>query len=320
MFIKSVNVLIVCVFIIISWSSVFAQENIDFTIDKNQVSTWESFILTINLETTSTWVLEIQQIKWLDEFVNLWKSSSNQISIINWVSTNKYTLNLSMWSTKQWDYIIWPVEIKIWENIIESNIINLKVVEWSNQWLTNKVWNLTPINSWNNSNNWIVQQKNDTSIKAKSDIKNIKSWNNIFYEFMFYQVLIIILLVWLYYYNTKIAQKNRLVKEKEENDILIYDSKKNDLVDRIKKMFKSVEVLSKTDFYQKLNKVFREYFELLWFENTDMMTLKEIKELQIEQELIELFERSYYFEFSNQKETYKSREDLINDLLRIITK
>jgi hypothetical protein len=49
------------------------------------------------------------------------------------------------------------------------------------------------------------------------------------------------------------------------------------------------------------------------------MTLKEIKELNLDVNLIKMFEKSYLNEFNDKKELLIERQDLINDLLLLST-
>ncbi|MFK7780639.1 MAG: hypothetical protein QM490_05925 [Candidatus Gracilibacteria bacterium] len=157
-----------------------------------------------------------------------------------------------------------------------------------------------------------------SELSLKDDIKPIQDSYNIFYEFMYYQVFIIILLILLYFYNIKISKKKETIKNIEKNEIKNFKITKNLLIKNIKKLLKSVEILNKTEFYEKLNKFFREYFDLTGIKNTDTMTLKEIKKLDLNKNLILLFEQSYFNEFNDKKDTVKGREKLIINFIKII--
>jgi hypothetical protein len=49
-----------------------------------------------------------------------------------------------------------------------------------------------------------------------------------------------------------------------------------------------------------------------------MMTLKEIKELSLDENLIQLFEKSYMSEFNDKEDSKEKREEIINEFLKIL--
>lgn len=153
---------------------------------------------------------------------------------------------------------------------------------------------------------------------AISDIKPIKGADGIFHEFMYYQIFIILLLILLYLYNIKINKKEDQLTLSEQCIIKNYNMKVKFLIKNLRILLKSADVLDKTEFYEKLNKIFREYFNLLWVEYADIMTLKEIKGLDLDKDLILLFEKSYLNEFNAKKDTTLWRKNLINKFIKSI--
>lgn len=153
---------------------------------------------------------------------------------------------------------------------------------------------------------------------ASDDIKWLRGWEGIFREFMYYQVFIVLLLILLYFYNARINNKNQKITLSEECRIKNYNVKYEFLIKNLKKLLKSAESLNKSEFYEKLNKFFREYFDLLWISNTDTMTLKEIKNLDLDKDLILLFEESYFNEFNDKKDTITWRKNLISKFIKFI--
>lgn len=308
--IKIITIAILIMFLNIS---VYAEQKLSMALDKTDIKINENFVVSIDVETTFSWDLEISSIKWLEQFITLWQENSNQVSVINWEKSSKYTLKISLQPTKSWDFEIWPAELKIWDEVVNSNTVKLKVSsekiivpnnEDDEESVSNEN-NNKKINKWNWNN--------------KDDIRWSKgSVEDIFHEFMYYQVFIILLLILLYLYTQKINKKNKIIKDFETGEIDKMIDRKHLLIKNIKKLLKNAELLNKTDFYQELNKLFREYFDILWYQNTDIMTLKEIKELNLDANLIKMFEKSYLNEFNDKEEPLIARQDLINDLLKII--
>lgn len=296
--------------------SVYAEQKLSMALDKTDIKINENFVVSIDVETTFSWDLEISNIKWLEQFITLWQENSNQVSIINWEKSSKYTLKISLQPTKSWDFEIWPAELKIWDEVINSNTVKLKVSsekiivpdnEDDEESVSNEN-NNKNINKWN----WNNQNLNNDIRWSKGSVEDI------FHEFMYYQVFIILLLILVFLYTQKINKKNKIIKDFETGEIDKMIDRKHLLIKNIKKLLKNAELLNKTDFYQELNKLFREYFDILWYQNTDIMTLKEIKELNLDVNLIKMFEKSYLNEFNDKEEPLIARQDLINDLLKII--
>lgn len=283
---------------------VFAENNINLESDKVDVNINDSFVLSVNIESTYSWSIEVSDIKWLDQFTKIWQETSNQVSIINWESTSKYWLRITLKPNQLWKFLIWPAELKVWEETINSNLLEINVNN------DDSLFSSPNINSLSDDNN--IGNVND-----KDDIRWIKNSTGMLYNFIYYQLLIILLLILLYFYylyiNNKKKNKDLKVAEiKSAKDI------NKQLIKKIKILLKKVDELNKTEFYEKLNKLFREYFEILWIKNNEMMTLKEIKELNLDKDLIQLFEKSYLSEFNDKNDTKEKREEIINEFLKIL--
>jgi tRNA splicing endonuclease len=77
---------------------------------------------------------------------------------------------------------------------------------------------------------------------------------------MYYQVFIIILLILLYfYYRIFIDKKNIINVTNLNNDSF----KREELLNKLKDFKKNNLELNKSDFYQQLNTLFRNYFTIL---------------------------------------------------------
>ena len=181
--------------------------------------------LTIESDETDSWAIEIQNIKWLDNFdiVNQsqYQNSSTSISVIDW-KTQKETkiknfLELSLKAKKSWDYTIWPVVIKSWENTIETNSIDLKV-EWEKIFLNNQnnTNNSQTITN-NNPQNNIIQ--NNPSNQT-NDLENIvkKDFNSPFINII-KVIIILIIISWLTYFSLKKISEEKANKEDKREEI-----------------------------------------------------------------------------------------------------
>ena len=133
-------------------------------------------------------------------------------------------------------------------------------------------------------------------------------------KYLLYQFIIIFLLVLLVVYNKFYVNKKIIVKN-------IIDEKWKrikTLIISLKKLKKNIENYSKSDFYHELNLFFREYFSILDVKNSDTLTLKELKQIILDKELIILFEKSYLNEFNDKRDTINTRLDIIDKLVNII--
>jgi hypothetical protein len=302
--IKTIFVLIIL--FLNTW--VFAESNINIELDKIDVNINDTFVVTVNIEITSIENTELS-IKWLENFWFIWKEerveeSSSIWNNINWENYRKIVYKFFLKPNQLWKFIIWPAELKVWEEIINSNSFEININNDDSLFASpNK-------NSLSDDNN--IESSND-----KDDIKWIKNTTGMFYNFIYYQLLIILLLVFLYFYYLYINNKKKN-KDLEMAEIKSAKDINKQLIKKIKILLKKIEELSKTEFYEKLNKIFREYFDIIWIKNNEMMTLKEIKELSLDENLIQLFEKSYMSEFNDKEDSKEKREEIINEFLKIL--
>jgi len=151
----------------------------------------------------------------------------------------------------------------------------------------------------------------NSSLFASEDIRWIKDPMIWFMDFIFYQFFILLLLIILYLYYKKFIHKNKKKKIKWPN------FKKN-LLESLKKLKKHGIKWDKSLFYSELNSAFRKYFEILWIENSDTLTLNDVKKLDLNKSIINLFEKSYLCEFSDKTDTNKIRLELVDKLIKHI--
>lgn len=269
----------------------FADTSIILDSNKIKINKWEQFDITINIKTDWTGTLKIINIDWLNEFQNLWQNRTSSEILINWEKNINYKLQLFLKSNNIWSFVIGPVKLQINDEIYTSNTVTIDIV---NKNITNK-----------ESDNII-----DDDIKP---IKDINSW---FYNFIFFQLVIITLLVGLYFYYAFIKNKKKS-KKKIINNFELRLDENSKLVKKLK-WLKKASKLEKSLFYEKLNSLFREYFKILWINNSDLLTLNELKQLDLNKILISLFEKSYLNEFNDKKDSTLERIEIIDKLIKII--
>jgi len=75
------------------------------------------------------------------------------------------------------------------------------------------------------------------------------------------------------------------------------------------------------DFYSDFNNIMREFFALLWYKNTEKMTLREISKLWIENKnILSIFKESYTKEFDDKKDMLEQRKKMIDDFIQELKK
>lgn len=85
--------------------------------------------ISLNISIDSTWStnLNIKEIKWIENFDILSKTSSNNISIINWETKNNYSQSFVLQAKKDWEFVIGPAQIEENWKIISTNTVKIKV-------------------------------------------------------------------------------------------------------------------------------------------------------------------------------------------------
>ena len=297
---KFVNLLLL-VLLLLTYSYASAETSVVISWDTENLEFGDNFNINVDIETDSTWSLEIVNIDWLNSFQTLWQQSSKNINVINWERLNTFKLWISLVASNTWTYVIWPAKLQIGDKIILSNVLNITI---NNEVL-------------NNLNNSKIKYENKDKLinNSDNDIRWIQDPNSRFYNFILLQLFIIFLLIWVYIYYAFFLNKKSKSIPNEKNTIL---TKKKKIIKWLLKLKKNIDAYSKSNFYELLNSYFREYFEILWIRNSDKLTLSEIKELDLNKSLISLFEKSYLNEFSNKKDLIKEKIELIDKLIKTI--
>ena len=297
---KFVNLLLL-VLLLLTYSYASAETSVVISWDTENLEFGDNFNINVDIETDSTWSLEIVNIDWLNSFQTLWQQSSKNINVINWERLNTFKLWISLVASNTWTYVIWPAKLQIGDKIILSNVLNITI---NNEVL-------------NNLNNSKIKYENKDKLinNSDNDIRWIQDPNSRFYNFILLQLFIIFLLIWVYIYYAFFLNKKSKSIHNDKDAIL---TKKKKIIKWLLKLKKNIDTYGKSNFYELLNSYFREYFEILWIRNSDKLTLSEIKELDLNKSLISLFEKSYLNEFSNKKDLIKEKIELIDKLIKTI--
>jgi len=262
-------------------TSVFAETKLELNISDTKINIDDY----INLELKVTFTDSINWdnqiiIKWIENFTQFSKQNSSNFSSINWVNSYEQWITLSLKPNSTWNFVIWPAIMWTWSNIIKSNIINLDVFD-----------------------------------------ENITGWDelivtnfNLIWKINFLPILLLFIIIYFYF------RKNKAIKpviNKENTNNLNINQK---IISSLNKLKENQDKYSKTKYYELLNNIFRQYFKVKWYKNTDNLTLKEIKKLAIDKEIITIFEKSYLNEFSSLESDKKERLLIVEEFIIFLNK
>lgn len=344
---KIILFFIICALNIVS---VFAETNIILNDIKNNIEVWEWFPLQIEITSDEQTNVEILEITWVENFQNLWRSQSHQIENINWVSSSKIILEFILRADESGEYFLWPVKIKIWKNIIESNNIKVNVIE--NKQII--IWNKKSEVEGNEESKYELNEKekkeaedeNDKIIEEKKEVTNLKSYEkqtekisdmqdihdvknlNITLDKIKYNLVIklLLLIVWvyiLYLILNKLLELNNNRKKKkldEQNKLEYIKKEKENIYQDILNLSEDMEDIWKDVFYADLNYLFRRYFVYLWVNNAYNMTLKELQNQKIENKIFDIFSKSYMYEFSLEEDSISKRKQIVMNFMIYLKK
>lgn len=304
------NIILFLIITILSLNFVFAETQIELNVSDTQINIDDYINLEIKLIYDWDFKWWNVSIIWVDNFKKLNTKNGSSYSNINWTILNTQTITLSLAPYNTGSFIIWPAIL--WENEeeLKSNIVEIKV-------LNKKI--KSNSNILENKNN--IKNKDQIQIEENENNMKNKDWieydYNIFSKFNYYFlillfVLIIIVLYFLDKYNNK--PKKQIKKE------IIFDLnlEKKKIIKKLNHLKKNNNNYTKPEFYSKLNIIFRYYFNILWFKDSDTLTLKEIKVLKLDKKLVNLFEKSYLSEFNNKSNFLDDEINIIDDLINIL--
>jgi hypothetical protein len=105
---------------------------------------------------------------------------------------------------------------------------------------------------------------------------------------------------------------------KQLNPLLLLNERKNKIILDLA----NIDInKSRSEFYCNLNGIFRDYFDLINIKGIDNSTLKEIKKLDIDIDLLAIFEQSYLNEFcdvTDRELDIKQRKQIIYKFISYI--
>lgn len=109
----------------------------NISVTKEEIWLKDNTKLRIQINHDNTKNIEIKEIKWIDNFIILnktsWTSSSSNIVIVDWKTTSQSKtidfIDLTLSPKKSWNFNIWPVIVETSEEKKETNIISINVSE-----------------------------------------------------------------------------------------------------------------------------------------------------------------------------------------------
>ena len=302
------RILLLFFVLLCSFTFVFAENNLHIDLDKNEIYIDESFVLNINL-TIDQNTQNPLTVEWIDNFKQFGNQSSQQISIINGEQRATTTISLSFYPIHTGSFDIWPAQIQVWEEVVTSNILTLNILDINN--IPQK---------WEEKNELNNKKKDNQDIEWQ-EINDVE--RNIF-SFLDFNYLIFVLFIFLgfifyffkkYYGDREPTQTIQLPVVK-----ISPEKQKSLLIKNLYKLQEQSDSLSKSEFYNTFNTLFKDYFEYLLGIHVWHLTYEEIKKQKLDKRLLNLFEKSYFSEFNNEDEVLKLRGKMIEDLLNKINK
>lgn len=269
----------------------FAALEMQVSSDIDSIYLGENFTFTVSVSNDADTSFQILSIKGLDNF-----EVKTQSQFRNIVSTNNTTqvqtqYQYTLWGKKQGIFTLWPVVIETPEGEVESNSISISI---------------------------LPKIENSHQREDKQEIFGVKNrnidWKNLFYSPSLIFVFIAFLLSMVYFLTRNVQQEES--EDTDDQKIDFYD----ELLWDLKLLERKTEALDKYEFYAKFNGLFRKYLAFLWIENSQQITLTELRQSKVSDEIIHLFEQSYTAEFSSQQDTSEKRYTFISQLRDIIKK
>lgn len=226
----------------------------NISLTKEEIWLKDNTKLRIQINHDNTKNIEIKEIKWIDNFIILnktsWTSSSSNIVIVDWKTTSQSKtidfIDLTLSPKKSWNFNIWPVIVETSEEKKETNIISINVSESYKQ----------------------KHQNND----FKKDIKDD------------YLILIILLFSLLFSLGLAYYFKKELFNnffEKYKNKLIKNDQKIEEKVQEVKsEIFLDFPSFDDEDFAKKINYIFINKIKSKYYiENIEKKSNEEIHAL-----------------------------------------
>ena len=290
---KIIATFFVLFFTIINW---VLGANIELSSDATQVQIWESFDIVIDVYPEEWEEVSIDTITWIEDFRFLGQSRSQRFVNINGDTQSQTQLYLTLIAQKQWVFTLWPVIAIASGNELSSNTIEIEVID---------------MNSVGNT-------QNIDASEVSSDILDIFDTSDRKISFNYLPFII----AWFFIVFFILIKK--LMKKPKPETVSVPEpeiSQNDRLISELKSLKRKSSKLEKTDFYSDFNNIMREFFALLWYKNTEKMTLREISKLWIENKnILSIFKESYTKEFDDKKDMLEQRKKMIDDFIQELKK
>ncbi len=268
---------------------------IELSSEVSEVQEWESFDIVIDIDTSGQDEIALDTIGWIENFDILAQSRSQRFVSINWETETQDRLLFTLIPKSIWDFTLWPVSAVSSGSTINSNTVDVSVVWEANTWIVNQR----------------DQEEDILDIFESTDRK--LSFNYI--PFLLWGFLIVFFILIQRFFRKSDKQID-LVSDSE-----VEISQHDKLIAELKSLKKVSSKLEKTDFYSQFNGIMRDFFSVLWYKNTQKMTLKEIQKLGISnKEILWIFAQSYRSEFDTKSDTLPERKRLIDSFIKQLQK
>ncbi len=286
---------------------VFAESSLELIISDNEITLEDTFELDVKITADSSLGNSEILINWLNDFYKVSQKNYSSFTSINWKIENTQTIELSFYPNEVWEFEIGPAIIWEWTGAITSNIVKIKVISPKSSVKEEEIKNDT-------------EDENNKELKPSVDNGNLKDikdfeWSLGIFNYLYTIFIIILVILWYFIY-----KYFKINKKTQEKLIVKPEITKEDYIKKLKDLLNKIDKLEKSEFYEQLNFILRDYFDFIWIVDAKNKTFKEIAQNDIDLKLLKLFQKSYYNEFNLHKDTLSFRKDLIDDILKNIKK
>ncbi len=305
--IKSISLFFV--FVLLWFWSVFANEDINLQISQSQLEVGDTFDVAIELKNQLSQGQNLQiSIAWIDNFDVLSQSQVSNTQSINGVTSSVLSFSMRLTAPVVWKFTIGPVTIlKNWKEFQDDTVFPLEVVE---------EWSLTPSNTPTqnpSSSDISTPSASETlSWSTDDDIKDLRREGFPFMLLIFWLLFFIVLFSLLirYYITPKNTSEKEVVFTAPTQSY--YDKK----LAQVEQLRWEKERVSQQDFFRKFNHIIRDIFSHEGFSIVESASLQELlqRENIQESELFDIYQKSYYKEFSQNEDMSTLQDSFVNDL------
>lgn len=292
-------------FFIFSISFVYASEDIDVQLSKDQVQIWEMFelALTINTAQIAADAVEVD-IPGIENFQVFSQSQSQKYSSVNGDVQSTLTYNLQLQAKNEGEFSLWPVLLKNSSGETQDDTT-----------LTISVGNtLSPVQNTKNTTDEetpkteSIEKNNEKISEYFSSLKWLRSptfprtW---FFLFLVWFLGIFFLILKKYFSKQEDTSEEVLVSSPQQSIYAHWRS-------YLERTLSQKERLPSQEFAQKINTLYREILLFEWIHISKTATLKELQKNDTFQKhpLKSWFEQSYFWEFHESSLSSEMLEEL----------